>query len=137
MDRLNSDIYDILNASHSDPYGYFGLRVDEITGYLTMRTFQPNAKKVSVVSKATGKVVNRLTQVDKTGIFSIQSRRKKYFDYWLKIDDGHSEQLIDDPFAFSPILTDLDIHLLLQGNHKKVYEKSCIRKIMGQRQNYG
>ena len=121
VDTIKKDISAILSASHPEPFSFLGLRRDPQSGYLIIRTFQPAAKKVAIVSKNSGRTVKHLVQVADTGVFEIATRRKKPFDYLLKISDGLNEKLVEDPFSFPIVLGDLDIHLLTEGNHKKPY----------------
>jgi len=46
------------------------------------------------------------------------------FPYQLKVKmkDG-TEETIDDPYSFLPILSDFDLHLFNEGNHYRLYEK--------------
>ena len=45
-------------------------------------------------------------------------------DYLLKVR-WHGTQFVDvdDPYRFSPVLSDLDLHLMGEGNHLKIYDK--------------
>lgn len=120
---LNNDIQAILSASHSNPYSFLGLHTSPQNGRLILRTFQPNAKSVSVIDASTKKTINRMVQLGNSGIFTITTRRKKRFNYLLKINNGTDEKIIYDPFSFPTVLGDLDIHLLIQGKHKELYSK--------------
>lgn len=120
---ISHDIAKVLNATHDQPHHFLGLHPCVESGYLEARTFQPGAKAVSVVDKASGKVVAKLTEQQKSGLFVKTIRRKKAFDYQLKINWGDGEQLLDDPFAFGSQLSDFDIHLLAEGRLDKAYDK--------------
>ncbi len=120
---LNKDIEAILSASHADPYSFLGLQASPQNGRLTVRAFQPGATAVSVLDASTRKTINKLVQVGRTGVFTITTRRKKRFDYLLKIINEQGEYLIRDPYNSPSVLSELDVQLLAQGKHKKSYEK--------------
>jgi len=45
-------------------------------------------------------------------------------NYQLRIQEGEHERVTYDPYAFrSPHLTDFDLHLFVEGNHHRIYEK--------------
>ncbi len=55
---------------------------------------------------------------------ALWSERRKRFDYRLRVADRHGEREIEDPYRFPPILGDLDLHLLAEGNHLRSFEKA-------------
>ncbi len=118
----NKDINAILAANHQEPFAFLGLHQDQQSGFLTVRTFQPNATAVSILSKTTGRVINHLKPVDNTGLFEIITNRKNRFEYVLKITEGDHDKIIADTYSFPPVLTDEDVHLIATGQHKKVYQ---------------
>jgi 1,4-alpha-glucan branching enzyme len=117
------DISALLAARHPQPHAFLGIHPNLDSGYLEARTFQPGAIAVSVVAKDTGKVISKLTQQDESGIFVKTLRRKRPFEYLLKVAYADSEQLLEDPFSFESLLSDFDIHLLTQGTHDTAYDK--------------
>lgn len=121
MENMSKEISALLNAKHSEPYAFLGLHQSQSSDYLTVRTFQPGASAVSLVAKNTGKVINKMVQVSDSGVFTTTTRRKNRFDYLLKVKQLDSELIIEDPFAFPPVLGELDVHLLAEGNHQKPY----------------
>ncbi len=118
----NKNIKAILDANHNEAFSFLGLHQEDDSGFLTIRTFQPGATTVSVISKTTGKVINHLKPVAKTGIFEVTSRRKKRFQYLLKISINGKEKIVEDIYSFPQILSDIDIQQLASGQHKKPYQ---------------
>lgn len=112
----------ILRACHPSPYSYLGLQEGE-DGYLVATTFQPGATAVDLISKDKNKVIAKLEQFEDSGIFSKALRRKKRFDYVLQVHYGDHSLTVEDPFGFSTVLGELDVHLLAEGKHEKPYEK--------------
>lgn len=121
--QLNAQMNQVLKARHNQPHHFLGMHANPESGYLEARTFQPGAKSVSVVDKGTGKVVSKLVEQKDSGLFTKTLRRKRPFDYLLKVEYAQSEQLLEDPFSFESVLSDFDIHLLTQGSHDSAYEK--------------
>ncbi|MEW6997351.1 1,4-alpha-glucan branching protein GlgB [Colwelliaceae bacterium BS250] len=118
---MQVDIQAINNANHSDPFGFLGMQVSA-NGYLQINTLQPSATTVELLD-AKGKLIAALDKVDEQGLFSKVTRRKKAFNYQLRINGVHGERIIVDPFSCSPVLGDLDIYLFNEGKHKKPYQK--------------
>lgn len=116
-----TDIQAINNANHTNPYGFLGLHANE-KGYLQINCFYPEATAISLADNK-GKVIAKLTKVDEFGFFSKVTRRKKRFEYLLKITTAQGEKLVKDPFGCSPVLGDMDIYLLGEGKHRKSYQK--------------
>ncbi|GLX83289.1 1,4-alpha-glucan branching protein GlgB [Thalassotalea eurytherma] len=110
----------IKNAIHDQPHQVLGVSADE-SGYLTVSCFMPSAQQVSIYAKNTKKVIAKLNKVDDSGFFSKKLRRKKHFEYLLEVTINGSTSRIEDPYAFSPTLGELDIHLLSEGNHLHPY----------------
>lgn len=116
---MHTDINAINNANHPNPYGVLGLHATA-NGYLQITTFQPDATEVALLD-GKGKVVAKLENLDGSGVFNKVTRRKKIFDYQLKVSNEHGTRIINDPFGCSPILGELDIYLFNEGKHKKPY----------------
>jgi 1,4-alpha-glucan branching enzyme len=125
MTKYVQDINSIINACHHDASAFLGLVRDVNSDYLVINSFQPEADQVElVVSDKRGqtKVLANLTKVDQRGFFSKKLRRKKHFDYQLNVTHGVHSKIIDDAFAFSPSISDFDLHLLAEGNHHQPHK---------------
>ncbi|MFD2167925.1 1,4-alpha-glucan branching protein GlgB [Thalassotalea euphylliae] len=112
---------DILSAQLSQPYHVLGQHQCNETGFITFTTFAPDADSVEVIETASGKSIASLTRKNKAGIFHKKLRRKNAFDYQYRITRGNASQVVEDPYRFAPTLSDLDIHLLAEGNHLHPY----------------
>jgi 1,4-alpha-glucan branching enzyme len=114
----------IVNGDHHDPFSFLGMHLDGRKRILTVRAFLPGAHKVTVIDSARGTPVAELSRVHEAGLFaSALDERRKHFDYRLRVADRHGEREIEDPYRFPPILGDLDLHLLAEGNHLRSFEK--------------
>ncbi len=126
MQNTNHDINNmnaIAGARHTDPFSVLGLHRDCDSEYLVIRSFQPFADAVSILDKSSQKELIKLKKIHVSGLFYGKLRRKKRFDYQLKITGNNDSVIVDDAFAFAPTLSETDIHLLNEGNHQKPNEK--------------
>jgi len=116
-------IEDIVNGRQGDAFSVLGMHA-EASGALTVRAFVPRAGSVKVVDRGSGKAVATLERMHEAGFFAGRiPRRRKRFDYLLRVDwDGTSHD-IEDPYRFPPILQELDIWLLAEGTHHRPFEQ--------------
>ena len=111
----------ILKAELRDPFGFLGMH--EVPEGLVVRTFQPDADTVQVVDKRDGRVVAKLTDAEGQGLFTGVVPNRERFPYRLRVtrQDGVAE--IEDPYAFPPVLGELDVYLLAEGTHLEAWDK--------------
>jgi 1,4-alpha-glucan branching enzyme len=117
---LAGDIEAVLSANHPDPFGFFGMHRDEEG--LVLRTFQPGARTVEVIDRA-GHSIAKLSNVQNSGVFVGRLAGERPAAYRLRVawrDETHD---LDDPYAFPPILGELDVHLLAEGNHLQAWHR--------------
>ena len=126
--KLEADIDRIVHADHHDPFAILGMHVEveDKTRTIVVRTFQPNAQRVSVVDSASGKVVAELERVRPEGFFlgPIKGYEER-FRYRLRLLPYHGDEEfeIEDPYRFGPVLGQLDMHLLAEGRHLRAFDK--------------
>jgi 1,4-alpha-glucan branching enzyme len=117
---LARDIDAVLSASHPDPFGFFGLHRDE-EGFV-LRTFQPGARTVEVIDRA-GSTLAKLANVQNSDVFVGRIGGDRPPSYRLRVTWPNETHDIDDPYAFPPILGDVDVHLLAEGNHLQAWQR--------------
>jgi 1,4-alpha-glucan branching enzyme len=143
---LRGEIEQILRAEHSDPFRVLGPHVVKAADgkeRLAIRTFQPHAKDVSVIwSEDFG--VLPAAQIHSDGFFEAAvplpsagaSEAIAPAAYRLRVSypGGRIEDWYD-AYAFAPLLTDFDLHLMGEGTHYLKYEKlgAHIREVQGVR----
>jgi 1,4-alpha-glucan branching enzyme len=112
----------IVGARHGDPFVYLGMhRAD---AGLAVRAMLPGAKAVEVIDADSGAVTASGREVHPDGLFiANMSRRTRPFPYRLRIKWGDNIVEFDDAYRFPPVLGDLDLHLLAEGNHHISYRK--------------
>jgi len=134
MTTLNSETLSaIVGGYHGAPFDVLGIH--PIAGGMVVRTFQPQAKSVSVIitdaSTPSGATISAQSRGEPTkkihddGFFEFNTKsHKDFFNYQLLITlpDDHTYTL-EDPYRFSPVLSEDDLFLFNEGNHFKLYEK--------------
>ena len=119
----------VAEGRHSDPFGILGPHADE-GGVIDIRCFLPNASHVFILDRATRAVVCELERRHDAGFFCGSTGRRESFPYLLRVDwNGHVFD-IEDPYRFGSIMGDLDLYLLGEGNHMRLYEKMGAHPVM-------
>src|SRR5450631_695776 len=118
----DAEISALVNARHGDPFAVLGMHV--INGEVVVRALQPHVSRVQVVDAADGSVVGELPLIAPEGLFAgaLPGRRTR-FRYRLRVTLGTDVSDIEDPYRFGPILTDLDLYLFGEGNHRQLYDR--------------
>ena len=117
-----AEIAAIVEARHGDPFAILGPH-DTQDG-LEVRAILPGADQVLVVESATGKIATEALRLHNAGLFVARiPDRREPFRYRLRAKSGGSEHELDDIYSFPPVLGDLDLHLLGEGNHLASYRK--------------
>lgn len=95
----------------------------ETSNGIEVRVLLPDAEKVFVLSKETKNVLCELSRVDERGFFAgVVPTTHSFFAYQLEVYWGNEAQVIEDPYAFHPMINELDNWLLAEGSHKRPYE---------------
>ena len=120
--RSNPQVEAIVAATHGDPFGFLGMH--EAAGALYVRAMLPEADEMAVVDAASGEVVARGERIHPAGFFvaSIPERTER-FPYRLRALSGGASRDFEDVYRFSPVLGELDVYLLAEGNHLASYQK--------------
>ena len=117
-----ADVAAIVGARHGDPFGLLGLQ-EAADGTLVLRAFVPDADTVEALADDATPVV-ALSRRHPDGFFEARlPRGKKRFTYRLRARNAGGTWEFRDPYAFGPVLGQLDDYLLLEGTHRQLYEK--------------
>ena len=112
----------VMGARHGNPFAFLGPHV--INGDCHVRVVQPRALRVWLVDPASGAEIVELPRLRVEGFFSGPTGRSDIFAYQLKLDFGNGISATqDDPYRFSPVLGDLDLHLIGEGTHLHLYRR--------------
>nr|VFK79212.1 MAG: 1,4-alpha-glucan branching enzyme [Candidatus Kentron sp. SD] len=115
-------IANILNAEHSDPFSFFGMHEPSGAGGMIVRVFYPEATSIEILD-STISVVARLRKMHDEGLFAGEiPGRTQPFPYRLRVVTPSGKLDIDDPYRFSPILSDKNVQELAKGESFAVYK---------------
>lgn len=120
----------IVGGYHGAPFDVLGPHLEN--GDLIIRAFRPNAAAITVVSKSKRTPMDRIHE---DGLFeAVIPNRKKVTPYQLEYEfSGGATQLYEDSYAFPPMLSEFDSHLMAEGTHLHIYEQlgAHIRELNG------
>ncbi|TNH09356.1 1,4-alpha-glucan branching protein GlgB [Testudinibacter sp. TR-2022] len=112
----------LLGGRHSDPFAVLGMH--ETDNGVEVRVLMPDASKVLIIDKESQQEVAEMTCLHEDGFFSaVMADKHDFFNYQLNVFWGNENQILEDPYRFRPILSDLDNWLLAEGTHYRPYEK--------------
>ena len=119
----------IVEGRHDDPFSFLGMHKTS-TG-ICVRAMLPAAQEMAVVQCATGKIVAKGVQIHRDGLFvATLADQREPFRYRLRTSNGAVQTEFDDIYRFSPVLGELDIYLLVEGNHLASYQKLGAHRII-------
>src|SRR5919197_6571748 len=102
----NAAVAALVAGRNRDPFALLGPHVDEDSGGLVVRAFQPVAKRMELRIAATGELVS-MTKLDRAGLFEARPRLSQHppvpmlFDYRLRITyPGDHVLELDDPYRY-------------------------------------
>ena len=119
----DDDYYPLLEARHGDPFRILGIR-SEGAGSVA-RVLRPDVAGVAVVLEAKPGARYDLPPVGEQGLFeaalgSIDPEMPYALEFTAHDGTRWRER---DPYAFGPVLGELDIHLFNEGTHYDVHKK--------------
>ncbi len=104
---------------HGDPFSFLGPH--KAGAARVVRCFQPGAAAVDLVG-GDGRMLARMQRQGSGDIFvgTLPPRARRYR---LRITDASRTFEIEDPYRFPSPLGELDLHLIGQGRHQRLYDK--------------
>ena len=106
----------LLQGRLHDPFSYLGLH-QKNDGYV-VRTFQPYASEISLVTPHGDEVMHR---VHPDGLFEWHGSDKPQHPYQLRITEDRTPRLTFDHYAFAPQISSFDLHLFNEGSLHQGY----------------
>ena len=111
----------LVGGAHHDPHGVLGAHA--VAGHLVVRTLRPNAKSVTVVAGDDRAEAQHVFG----GVWQAVLPGEAVRDYRLEVaygDDtsGLTIHTVDDPYRYLPTLGEVDLHLLGEGRHERLWE---------------
>jgi 1,4-alpha-glucan branching enzyme len=115
----------------ADPFAYLGMHADG--DGLVVRASLPQATRAFVRSRLDS-YTREMARLDANGIFEVRlADRTEPFDYVLVAETARGGDEFEDPYRFGPILGDIDVYLIAEGTHLRLWEAlgSHVRTIAG------
>lgn len=116
----DDDFYPLVEARHCDPFRILGIRGDGTRK--TARVFHPGARQVVLIGPCGRRFA--LVESGGTGLFEGDVELDSGSGYLVESTrhDG-SVSTERDPYAFGPVLGEMDVHLFREGNHFDIHRK--------------
>jgi 1,4-alpha-glucan branching enzyme len=109
-----------IRGEHGDPFSILGLHQGRHGA--SVRAFLPGARSVAAIDPGTGSATD-LALLHDAGFFGGEVPESLPRNYRLRVTYEGQTVEMDDPYRFSPILGELDLHLFAEGSHLRLYEK--------------
>ncbi|RLB74237.1 MAG: 1,4-alpha-glucan branching enzyme [Deltaproteobacteria bacterium] len=115
----SDDIERLVGGQHHDPHSILGSHQLD-NGTWVIRAWHPRAVKAEVCRS--GKSPELLTPIDERGLFAgiIKETAPGSCRFTFYFMDGSSWETVD-PYSFSPSIGELDLHLIQEGRHQRLF----------------
>ena len=127
MPLLPQQLQRILKAQECDPFSVLGPQRQSSTSVhqVVVRAFLPEAAEVVLLADLPGVPPVPMKRIHADGLFEGQWEGQALgTNYQFRIIDSQGKAIQrHDPYAFSPILSEVDLHLFGEGKFFKAYEK--------------
>jgi len=117
---LPPEAWAVLEARSHDPFAWLGAH-KHAKGGVIIRAFKSQAEKMWLIPK--GGRAQVMTRIEGTDLFEKHWKGgsfEKAYRFRIENADGHSWEE-EDPYRFSPMLGEMDLHLIGEGNHFEKY----------------
>jgi 1,4-alpha-glucan branching enzyme len=117
------EIEAVIRGQHGSPFAVLGMHAEGKNAPV-INVFAPEAAEVTVLDAKSGKDVAVLEKVHPEGFFSGRMKGKRgRFGYRLRLRAGDHQWERQDPYAFSPVLGEMDEYLIAEGRHEELYKR--------------
>ncbi|MBZ8133695.1 1,4-alpha-glucan branching protein GlgB [Afifella sp. IM 167] len=111
----------LIEARHGDPFALLGPHKSQ--DGITIRAYHPGAERAEVISPDGARVLAPMERLD-DGFFAASLRGEgRELAYRFRFFSGENSWTQGDAYRFAPLLGELDLHLLGEGRHRRLYEK--------------
>ena len=120
--RLSAaDVEALTRGAHPDPFAVLGPH--DAPGGITIRAFVPGAETLEARARD-GRWSAALGRRHDEGVFEgFVADGQTWEAYDLRAANSGGTWTLDDPFRFGPVLGPLDDHLLIEGDHRRLFER--------------
>ena len=114
---MNQDrVQGLLRAEDGDPFSFLGPHPQQ-DGTL-IRVWMPGAEGVELLA-TDGHSLGAMQCADAQGLFELHLNEHQGYRLRIQWPDGPQET--EDPYAFGPLLGDLDLYRFAEGNHRELW----------------
>ena len=111
----------LVEGRHGDPFALLGMHGGGDRP-LVVRAFRSGARAIRVLQG--DRLVAELEETNPAGFFEgVIPRQHEPFPYRLRIGWPLGDEDVEDPYRFPPVLGDMDVYLLAEGTHQRLYEQ--------------
>ncbi|MEM9280239.1 MAG: 1,4-alpha-glucan branching protein GlgB [Verrucomicrobiota bacterium] len=117
-----NELTQILEATHSDPFGFLGLHRSAVGPGMVLRVFRPNTQSVSVIPE--GEEPIEMNSIDPAGFYEYvfeDCSEKFAYQLQFRFVDSLSDPTAD-VYSFGPVLGEQDIHFFGEGTHRFLWK---------------
>ena len=120
--RLSAaDVEALTRGAHPDPFAVLGPH--DAPGGVTIRAFVPGAETLEARARD-GRWSAALSRRHDEGLFEgFVAGAEAWEAYELRAANAGGTWTQDDAFRFGPVLGPLDDHLLIEGDHRRLFER--------------
>ena len=117
----SEELGQVVHGEHGNPHGVLGPHPHD--GGVTVRVLKPLASRVAVRwSGAAGSSEEVELTHEHEGIWVGVLPLPDVPDYRLAVSYGPTEHVLDDPYRFLPTLGEVDLHLINEGRHERLWD---------------
>jgi 1,4-alpha-glucan branching enzyme len=103
-----------------DPFAYLGMHSSD--DGVVVRASLPHVSR-AFVRERNASTVREMRRLDGQGVFEVRLReRRDSFDYVLVTETPDGREEIEDPYRFGPVLGEVDVYLIAEGTHLRLWE---------------
>jgi 1,4-alpha-glucan branching enzyme len=111
----------IVAARHGDPFAVLGAHA--VDDGVVIRAFVPHAETLEARTPDRRRLAV-LQRLDDAGLFEgLAKGRRTIPDYRLHAANTGAQWILDDPYRFAPVLGEMDDYLLVEGAHRRLWER--------------
>ncbi|MGH9139238.1 MAG: 1,4-alpha-glucan branching protein GlgB [Acidimicrobiales bacterium] len=117
--RLSPALRAVVDGTHASPHAVLGRHRGVV------RIWQPGAVAVEILDEAGGEPAEKpveATCIHPSGLFEAKLAGKGPYRYVATRPDGSTTGPVDDPYRFWPTVGDVDLHLIGEGSHRRLWE---------------
>ena len=118
----SNDIKRLVSGRHHDPHSILGQH--PVTAQeQVIRAWHPQAQAVEILVSGPNTTPEPMTMIDEAGLFALLVKSSTSLTYKLIFHFSDSSAwTTPDPYAFTPGLGELDLHLINEGRHQRLYD---------------